>query len=155
MKISQTVYRLYAGVFKICAKGFWFSATALFNNWTIFFFSTIKQFSRLFFIEDNFGFMNKCDIVISYETLFVRNGFMNFRKLLLVVKLFSVSFLKWFFIHFLFNYTHKISFLFICHFVFFWRIFAYFTFQPGSGINSFSELFIYERCIITYCYFRF
>ena len=65
VRIDNISNRLYAGVFKICAKGFWFSVTALFNNIYVI---TIKQFSKLFFIGDNFVFMNKCYIVISYET---------------------------------------------------------------------------------------
>ena len=87
VRIDNISNRRYTGVFKICAKGF--SVTALFNNIYVI---TIKQFSQLFFIGDNFVLMNKCYIVISCETLLVRNGFMNFQKLLLVVKPFSVSF---------------------------------------------------------------
>ena len=85
VRIDNISNRLYAGVFKIYAKSF--SVTAPFNNIYVI---TIKQFSQLFFIGDNFVLMNKCYIVISCETLFVRNGFMNFQKLLLVVKPFSV-----------------------------------------------------------------
>ena len=48
---------MYAGVFKICAKGFWFSSSAFFNNIYVI---TSKKFSQLFFIGDNFVFMNKC-----------------------------------------------------------------------------------------------
>ena len=44
-------------VFKICAKGFWFSAAALFNNIYVI---TIKQFSQLFFMGENFVLMSKC-----------------------------------------------------------------------------------------------
>ena len=61
LRIDNISDRLYAGIFKILAKSFWFSATALFNNIYVI---TIKQFSLLFLIGDNFVFMNKCYIVI-------------------------------------------------------------------------------------------
>ena len=48
---------MYAGGSKICAKGFWFSSTAFFNNIYVI---TSKKFCQLFFIGDNFVFMNKC-----------------------------------------------------------------------------------------------
>ena len=60
--IDNISNRLYGSVFKICAKGFWFRATALFNNIYVI---NIKQFSQLLSIGDNFVFMSKCYIVIS------------------------------------------------------------------------------------------
>ena len=84
VRIDNISNRLYAGIFKICAKGFWFSATALLNNIYV----IIKQFSQFFFIGDNFVFTN--NVVISLfpmKPLFVRNSFMNFQKLLLVLNL--------------------------------------------------------------------
>ena len=66
LRIGNSSNRLYAGGFKIYAKGFWFSATALFSN---IYETTIKQFSQFLFIGDNFVFMNKCCIVFSYETV--------------------------------------------------------------------------------------
>ena len=65
VRIGNISNRLYAGVFKICPKGFWFSATALFNSIYV---VTIKQFSQLFFVGDNSVFRNKFYIVISNET---------------------------------------------------------------------------------------
>ena len=54
--------RLYTGVFKIYAKGFWFSTTAFFNNIYI----AIKQFCQLInsFVVDNFVFVNSCSVVL-------------------------------------------------------------------------------------------
>ena len=93
VRIDNISNRLYAGVFKICAKGF--SVAAVFNNIYVI---TIKRVSQSFFIGDNIVLMNQNnDIVISLfpvKPLFARNGFMNFQKLLLVVKPFSVSFLR-------------------------------------------------------------
>ena len=69
--------RLYAGVFKICAKGFWFSATAISNSIYV---TTIKQFSQLFFNGNDFIFMNNCYVVFPMKPLFIRNSFMNFKS---------------------------------------------------------------------------
>ena len=54
---SDNVCNQTARVFKVCAKGFWFSATALVNNIYVI---TIKQFSQLFFMGENFVLMSKC-----------------------------------------------------------------------------------------------
>ena len=43
LRIDNISNRLHASIFKICAKGFWFSATALFNNIYVI---TIKQVSH-------------------------------------------------------------------------------------------------------------
>ena len=52
---------------KFMPKVFWFFyGVAPFNNIYI---MTMKQLSQLIFNRDNFVFLNKCDIVISYETL--------------------------------------------------------------------------------------
>ena len=120
VRIDNISNRMYTGVFKICAKGFWFSATALFNNIYVI---TIKQSSQFFFIGDNSVFMSNCLSVISLFTMkpfFVRNGFMNFEKLLLVVKPFSVSFLRYFFMHFLLKDTQKFL-CFLCAILFFFE----------------------------------
>ena len=58
--IGDISNRLYTGGFKISAKGFWFSVTALFNNIYVITFKMIRQ---LFFMVD--VFMNRCYIFIS------------------------------------------------------------------------------------------
>ena len=72
--------RFYAGVFRIFTKGFWFNAAAFCNK---IFLITIKQFSQLFLIGDNCVFMNKCYIIISYETFIRKKRFLELPKALI------------------------------------------------------------------------
>ena len=82
--------RMYAGVFKICAEGFWLSATALINNiYVVLLNSPVNYFcQRLFYFYE---YVIIAASLYPVKMLFVRNGFMNFEKLLFV-KPFSVSF---------------------------------------------------------------
>ena len=80
VRIDNISNRLCATVLKIYAEGFWFSATALFNNIYIL---TITQFSQFFFIKDNFVFANKCYIVISYETFICKKRLNELPKALI------------------------------------------------------------------------
>ena len=117
VRIDNISNRLYAGVFKICTKGFWFSATALLNNIYVI---TIKQFSQFFFIGDNFVFTNKCCyIVISYETFIRKKQLHELPKTLIGIKPFSLSFLRSIFIHSLLRDTQRfLCFLYAILFVF-------------------------------------
>ena len=72
-------YKNYCVVFKIYAKSFLFSTTAFFNNIYI---VTVKQFSQLFFVGDNFVFVNTCYAVISYEIFIYKKRLDEFPKAL-------------------------------------------------------------------------
>ena len=69
VKIGKISNQLHAGIYKIYVKGFCFNGTAFFNNIYII---TIKQFSQLLFIGCNFVFVNKCFIIITYDTFTCR-----------------------------------------------------------------------------------
>ena len=64
VRIDNVSNRLYAGVFKIYTKCFWFDTTAFCNN--IYMIST-KEFSQFSFIRYIF-FVNKYCIIITYDT---------------------------------------------------------------------------------------
>ena len=84
--------------------------------------------------------MNKCYIFISYETFIYKKRLHELPKALVVCSTFLRQFFEVVFHTFSFQMYTKLSLLFICHFIFFRRIFVYFIFHPGAAINSFSEL---------------
>ena len=81
----------YAGIFEIYVEAFWFSTIAFSKNSYVI---IIKQLCQLFYIGNNFVFVIKCYIVISYETFICKKRLDKLPKVLLVVKLFSVSLLR-------------------------------------------------------------
>ena len=132
---------LHAGVFKIYTKGFCFSTTAFFNN--IYIIAIVKQFFELFLFAILLFWMSIISL-FSIKHSFVKNGWINFQKLLLVVKPFSVSFSYIFF-----SEIRRNFFALYMSFCFLSKVFCVFYFSTWLG---YKQLFgvAYQRKVHNY-----